>query len=467
MEDDLMQNTNLEQDFLLFLKEIQGYKEALALMEWDSRTISPANALESKADVIGFFSTKIHKLSTSKKMGDFLKELKKKSNNDVLHEIIRVCEEDYSRSSKIPAEEYQEFVTLQSKAEIAWQEARNKNDFSILSPYLQKLVDFNKQFANYWGYEDQPYDALLHEFEPGMTTKKLDAIFSKLKKDLVALLTEIKHSTKDNHTFSLNESFEKNEQNDFIVYTLKKMGYDFNRGRIDETIHPFEITINPDDVRITTRYDESDFRMALFSTIHEAGHALYEQNIDKKYANTPVFDGASMGIHESQSLFWENFIGRHPLFWKNNRDDFLRNAPKSFKKVSFDDFYKQINEVKASFIRIEADELTYCLHIILRYEIEIALINGELKVEEIPKLWNDKMEAYFGIRPKNDLEGVLQDIHWATGDFGYFPTYALGYMYAAQLYQKASEEIKIEELIEENDLIQIKAWLSEKVHQLK
>ena len=243
------------------------------------------------------------------------------------------------------------------------------------------------------------------------------------------------------------------------------MGYDFEAGRLDETIHPFAIGINPNDVRVTTRYDEYDFRTAVFGTIHEGGHALYEQNIDPDLYQTVLASGASMGIHESQSLFWENFVGRSHSFWESHFNLFKKYAPESFQSLEFESFYRAINDVKPSMIRIEADELTYSLHIIIRYELEKELIDGDLQVKDLPEAWNAKMEAYLGIRPENDFEGLLQDIHWAAGDIGYFPTYALGYMYAAQIFDAIKTDINFDQMIRFGDFEPIKAWLTEKIHR--
>jgi carboxypeptidase Taq len=346
-----------------------------------------------------------------------------------------------------------------------WQEAREQNDFSMLEPYLEQLVEYNQRFSEYWGYNDHRYNGLLDQYEPGLTTDMLDPVFDELKQALKALVKKIEASDVEVDASQLLHYFPKDKQQAFSLSVLDKMGYDFDAGRLDETIHPFAIGINQGDVRVTTRYDEHDFRTAIFGTIHEGGHALYEQNIDPAFALTPLAEGTSMGIHESQSLFWENFIGRSEAFWKSQYKSFLSFAPEAFQMIEQSDFYRAINEVKPSYIRIEADELTYSLHIIIRYELEKALIEGTLKVKDLPEAWNDKMENYLGIRPATDREGVLQDIHWAGGDFGYFPTYALGYMYAAQLHEAMSKQINIPMMIQTNDFEPIKEWLTEHVHR--
>lgn len=247
---------------------------------------------------------------------------------------------------------------------------------------------------------------------------------------------------------------------------LKSMQYDFDAGRLDTAVHPFATGLNPGDVRVTTKYDEKDFRTAVFGTIHEGGHALYEQNIDPKYIGTPLCDGTSMGIHESQSLFWENFVGRNKAFWEKYYEKLKEYGDGQFDDVDLETFYRGINVAGPSLIRIEADEMTYCLHIILRYELEKSLINGELEVKDLPDAWNNKMEELLGIRPTNDGEGVLQDVHWSGGAFGYFPSYALGYVYAAQLKAAMEKDLPhYDELLREGNLAPIKEWMTEHVHQ--
>lgn len=455
----------MKQQFTDLLKEQNAYKEALGLIQWDLRTKIPKNGMEQRAEVIGLLSEKIHQLSTSSQMKTYIDELKGKTNDAVLEKVIEKCEEDYLRSSKIPDHEFKEFVTLRSKSESVWQEAREKDDFSLLQPYLEQLVAYNKKFATYWGYETNKYNGLLDKYESGLTTSVLDEVFQKVKEALTALVKKIEQSEVEIDVDLLLHHFPKEDQEKFSLAILEKMGYDFQAGRLDETIHPFAIGINPQDVRVTTRYDEKDFRMAVFGTIHEGGHALYEQNISPELYQTPLASGTSMGIHESQSLFWENFVGRSEGFWQSHFDLFRSIAPAAFQSLDFTTFYQAINEVKPSFIRIEADELTYCLHIIIRYELEKDLIDGELEVKDLPEAWNQKMEDYLGIRPKNNKQGVLQDIHWSAGDFGYFPTYALGYMYAAQLHHQLKQELDLETIIQSGDFTPIKEWMTKHVHQ--
>lgn len=455
----------IEKEFLSFLHEIDAYRELITLAYWDLRTKIPKKGVETRTEAIGILSSKVHELQTSDKMKNYISELKGKTEDRIIEKAVEECEKNYERNRKIPNEEYKEYVTLQGQGEAAWQEAREKAEFAIFEPYLEKLVEYNKKFANYWGYEEHIYDALLDQYEPGVTTNLLDKVFPDLRTSLTELLGKVNESQASVDASVIKGHFPKRQQRAFSVEVLKQMNYDFEAGRLDDTVHPFEITVNLQDVRITTRYDENDFRMAVFGIIHEGGHALYEQNISPKLAKTPLASGTSMGIHESQSLFWENIIARSKPFWEANYDTFQSFAPDFIKKLDINEFYNAINEVKPSFIRIEADELTYPLHIMVRYELEKALINGEINVKDLPGLWNEKMEKYLGIVPKNDREGVLQDIHWSGGDFGYFPSYALGYMYAAQFYNTMKQNMNVEEIVRSGNLSPITTWLKEHIHQ--
>ncbi|MYL48510.1 carboxypeptidase M32 [Halobacillus litoralis] len=454
-----------EQKFMDLLKEQSAYGEAIGLMAWDMRTKAPRKGIEGRSEVIGVMSQKVHEIQTSDEMRGYIDKLKNKAQDPILKRAVEEAEETYDKTAKIPANEYRAYVTLQTQAESMWGEAKSNNDFESFRPYLEKLVEYNRKFADYWGYGDHRYDALLNNYEPGVTVEVLDKVFPKVRKALTDLLKQIKEAPNQPDPTVLQGHFSKERQAEFSEVILERMGYDFEAGRLDETVHPFAIGLNTNDVRVTTKYDEKDFRTAVFGTIHEGGHALYEQNIDPKLAFTPLADGTSMGIHESQSLFWENFIARSEGFWRNHYELFKNYAPGHFQNLSLEKFYPAVNEVKPSLIRIEADELTYCLHIMVRYELEKALIAGEIEVKDLPELWNQKMEDYLGTTPENDSEGVLQDIHWSGGDFGYFPSYALGYMYAAQLNSKMREEIDVDRSIEEGDFHKIKEWLTENVHQ--
>ena len=455
----------IEKDFLNLLKEQSGYKEILTLLHWDAHTNIPKNSVDNRAEVSGFLSGKLQQSETSEKMKYYIDTLKDTTENEMIKKVIKECETIYEKNRKIPQKEFEEYVMFCSKSESVWQEAREKSDFTLFQPYLERIVEYNKRFADYWGYETNRYDALLHNHEPGITTKTLDTVFPELRKSLMDLIGRINNSSVKSDSSILVNPFPIKDQEALSVDILQRLGYGSSSGRLDTSVHPYSFAINPNDVRVTTRYNDKDFRIAVFSAIHEAGHALYEQNFAPKFHNTPLAEAASMGIHESQSLFWEIFIGKSKSFWESNYELFKSYAPKHFHQIPFDDFYLALHEVKPSLIRVEADELTYPLHIMIRYELEKALINGDIKVAELPHLWNEKMVDYLGIKPPTDREGILQDIHWSSGDFGYFPSYTLGYMYAAQLNHKLVKELDFNKRIKNNDYNAITEWFTKNVHQ--
>ncbi|MBX9972764.1 carboxypeptidase M32 [Cytobacillus firmus] len=456
-----------EQQFLDYVKKMTAYNEAIGLMYWDMRTGAPKQGLEQRSEVIGMISSEVFRMSTSEEMAAYIAKLSGQENlSEVTLKTLEECKKDYDRNKKVPEEEYTEYVILQSKAESIWEDAKAGSDFEMFQPYLEKLVEMNKRFISYWGYEGNKYNTLLDMYEPGVTVETLDQVFGQLREKIVPLVQQISESQNKPDTSFLFEHFSKDKQRDFSLKVLEQMGYNFKAGRLDETVHPFATGLNPGDVRVTTKYDETDFRTAVFGTIHEGGHALYEQNISSDLVGTPLCSGTSMGIHESQSLFYENFVGRHFSFWKKNYDLLKEYASCQFDDVSVDAFYRAINESKPSLIRIEADELTYPLHIIIRYEIEKGLFNDEIEVKDLPSIWNEKYEQYLGVKPENDGEGILQDVHWAGGSFGYFPSYALGYMYAAQLKNSMLKDLpNYDELLEEGNLLPIKEWFTQNVHQ--
>ncbi|WP_396953686.1 carboxypeptidase M32 [Neobacillus mesonae] len=455
-----------EKEFLDYVKKMSAYNEALGVIYWDLRTGAPKQGVEQRSEVIGLLSTEVFNMSISEDMAAYIANLSKVELPDKTKKTLEVCKKEYDRNKKIPENEFKEFVILQSKSESVWEEAKEKDDFKMFQPYLEKLVEMTKRFAGYWGHKQNIYNVLLDLYEPGMTVEVLDKVFGELKEKIIPLVKQISASPNKPKTDCLFHLFSKDKQLKFSLRILEQMGYNFEAGRLDETVHPFAIGLNPGDVRVTTRYNEHDFRTAIFGTIHEGGHALYEQNISKDLIGTPLCDGTSTGIHESQSLFYENIVGRSLAFWKQNYKLLKTYASGQFDDIGVDDFYRAINESKPSFIRIEADELTYPLHIIIRYEIEKGLFNGQIEVKDLPDIWKDMYEQYLGIRPKNDAQGVLQDVHWAGGSFGYFPSYALGYMYAAQFKQAMLKDLpNFDQLLEEGRLLPIKEWLTKRIHQ--
>jgi len=457
-------------NFLELVKRIRYYNDALAVMFWDLRTGAPKKGVTQRSEVIGMMSEEIYKLSTSEEMEKYLLYFEAPARSgelgDMLKTIVKECRREFDRYRKIPSNRYKEYVILISNAEAVWEDAKNSNDFQMFRPYLEKIVRFNQEFIGLWGYQGNKYNTLLDINEPGMTVEKLDAIFNQLRTRIVPLAAKINASKRAQEPDILSQHYDIKKQEEFSLYVLKEMGYDFEAGRLDESEHPFTIGINPGDVRITTHYYPEDLASALMSSMHEGGHALYEQNISSELYGTPLCTGASMGIHESQSRFWENIIGRSKGFWEHYYGELQKIFPEQLSEVSLDSFYKAINRVQPSLIRVEADEVTYNLHVMIRYEIEKALINGEIEVADLPEVWNSKMKEYLGVVPSNDTKGVLQDVHWAGGSFGYFPSYTLGNIYAAQIYNTAKKEIAdFDKLIAEGELVKIKQWLTNKVYQ--
>lgn len=458
------------QEFRDLVKTIKYYEEAIGLLYWDMRTGIPKKGAPGRSEVVGMLSTESFKLSTSEQMGRLLDELEQPDSWNMLDNITRrmitESRKEYERSVKIPPEMYQNYVVLTTQAETIWEQAKESNDFASFQPYLEKIVQTNLAFIEYWGYQGHKYNTLLDMYEPGMTVDKLDALFHVLREKIVPLLRHIQTSQTKPDTSFLRQSFAKDKQKQFSLEILKGMGYDFEAGRLDETVHPFATGLNLGDVRITTRYLPDDVVSALFGTIHEGGHALYEQNISEDLTGTNLCSGTSMGIHESQSRFWENMVGRSRHFWKHSFNQLQQTFDGQFDSVNAESFYRAINEVKPSLIRIEADELTYNLHIMIRYELEKALFSGEVQVADLPAVWRAKYKEYLGIEPDTVEDGVLQDVHWSAGLFGYFPSYALGNMYAAQFLHRLRVELPdFDQLIEDGNWLKIKSWLTKAIYQ--
>jgi carboxypeptidase Taq len=449
-----------------YLKKIEYLKSASSVLHWDMRVGIPKKGIPYRSEVLGYLSGELYKLQTSDTIKEYIEYFSNIEGLDkVTSSMIEKIKKDYDATRKIPEDRYKEYVMLTSEAESVWEVAKVKSDFEMFKPYLQKIVDMQKEFINYWGYEGNKYNTLLDQYEPSITVEKLDVVFGELRDAIVSLLKKIKENGKAPNTEFLKGTYSKESQEKLGKHIAAKLGFDFEAGRLDESMHPFTVDLSNKDVRITTHYYENDFTSALFSIIHEVGHAIYEQNIPDELRGTTLATGVSMGIHESQSRFYENILGRSKEFWKHFYGDIVKTYPQ-FESVSVEDFYRAINEVNPSLIRIEADELTYSLHIIIRYECEKMLINDEIKVEDLPKVWNDKYKEYLGIKPSKDGEGVLQDVHWSGGMFGYFPSYALGNLYGAQFASKMEKDIPdLKERIEKGEFEVIKEWLKKNIHK--
>lgn len=456
----------LDQFKQILLKQ-KAYGYALNVVGWDSATEAPKGAFQRRAEMMGVLSGELFQLSTNEEyqtvvygLFERLEEL-----SDIDKKQIIKAKKDLDKATKIPQDEFVEYNKLIGLSQRLWEDAKENDDFELFRPNLEKIIEFNKKFVGYYEIDDHPYNVLLDDFEEGMSMVEYDKFFNTLKTDLVPFVKEVLNSGKElNDGFAL-ESFDPEKQKLFCDYLIDVLDFDRDKGLMKESVHPFTWNTHPSDVRFTTRYLENLVFSSIFAAIHELGHATYEQQVDSKWNDTNLNGGSSMGLHESQSRFYENIIGRSLEFWEAHYPKMVEIFPEELKEVSLDDFYRATNRVEASLIRVEADELTYPLHIMLRYEIERMLMSNEVDVKDLPKLWNEKIMEYLGIEPKNDAEGVLQDVHWSAGLLGYFPTYALGSAYAAQFYYAMKKEIDVEQLVKDNKISEINAWLKEKIHQ--
>lgn len=462
------------------LHEVSHLGATLALLHWDQEVNMPAKGADARASAISYLSAIIHNKFIEIDKDSLLTKLKKELDNSNKKGankkgeklspsdkvIVTETWRTYEREKKLPEAFVKELAEVGSKSQTVWAEARAKDDFKIWQPWLEKIVKLKRQEAKYIGYKVTPYDALLDAYEPGMSTDELTRVFNDLKNFLVPFLQKIKSSKSKINEKKILGRFPLEKQIALNELIANKMGFDIEAGRMDKSVHPFTTNFHPTDVRITTRYKGNDVYYSIGSTIHETGHALYEQNLLGEHFGTPLAEAISMGIHESQSRLWENQIGKGLPFWKYFYPKLQKEFPEPFKKLKLEEFYKIINKVEPSFIRTEADEATYNLHIILRFEIERELVEGSFEVKDLPKIWNAKVKEYFGLTVPSDKFGILQDVHWSGGDFGYFPTYALGNLYAAQFYNKLRQDIpKLDNQIAKGNFGELNDWLKKNIHR--
>ena len=450
-------------------KELSHFGGIAALLGWDQMTYMPQKGSEERAEQLSLISRLAHERVTSDVLYNHLKKLDDLSNmlTDKDRIVVTKLRHDVEKARKIPSEFIEKMSKTTSIAYTVWQEAREKNKFSLFKPYLEKIVELEKQYCDYVKLPGHPYNSLLDDYEEGMTVDILRKEFTILRPQLVELLQKIISSSTYQKQQPVKMNFDVAHQKELCTILLTQLNLPFDRARLDVSTHPFTTTMGDDDVRITTNYEHEGLLSSFFSTVHEAGHALYELGLLKgEYKDTVISDAPSLGIHESQSRFWENMIARSKPFWTYFSPLFKKIAPDICKSMSTDTWYRAVNQVKPSFIRVEADELTYCLHVILRFELELDLLEGKITVAELPDCWNQKVTDFLGITPKTDKEGVLQDMHWSGGDFGYFPTYAIGTIYALQLFkQLLKKHPTIQEEISQGNFTAIVNWLSEHVYQ--
>ena len=455
----------LYENYREHMHKLADVRAALALMQWDQETYLPEKGAGFRASQVATLSEIAHGLATSSQLGNLLGSLENVSGlNEMEFKNISLSREDFEKQKKYPPAFVRKMSETVSKSFNAWNKAKRENRFSLFEEELAELVELKKEETKILGYLDHPYDALMDEFEKGCTVKQVDRIFGDMLPKLGGILGQIQHSAIPQDAF-LFKTFDKTKQWDFGMQVIRDLGFDFKAGRQDLSSHPFSTSFNKFDVRITTRIDENDFSSMLFSCIHETGHALYEQGLPESEYGLPSGEFASLGIHESQSRLWENHVGRSRAFWKNYFPQVKEKFNESFNGVSEDEFYKAINKVKPSLIRTESDELTYHFHIMIRYDIEKMLINGELNTSEIPAFWNEKYKSYLGVTVPDDQQGCLQDVHWSHGSFGYFPTYSLGSFYAAQFFESAKHsDPELVNKMENGVTDGLLGWLRQRVH---
>jgi len=448
-------------------KTYMAYTHALGVMELDAATAAPSGSWEGRGVTSGILSEVMYNLIADPDNGKLISYLKEHADqlNEVQLRELEVLEKQYLQMNRIPAEEYVAFNVLKNDAQANWEKAKNSNDFSVFQPYLEKIVEYQRKFAGYYNAAIPAYDALLNEYEEGMTMEVLDAFFAELRSTIVPLVEQICSKVQNIHPF-MQRTYPASLQRKFSDFLMETMALDRNYCGISESEHPFTINFNNKDVRITTHYYENRFLSSMYSVIHEGGHALYELGTEDQYNYTLLYGGSSMGIHESQSRFYENLIGRSKAFCTYVLPKLKELFPEQMSDVDVDAFYRSVNQVQPSLIRIEADELTYCLHIMVRYEIEKQLISGTLEIKDVPAAWNRLYQEYLGVQVPNNAKGCLQDIHWSFGDLGYFPSYALGSAYGAQMLAVMEQELgDVNADVEHGDLSRVTAWLREHIHR--
>lgn len=448
-------------------KRLKAYEYMMWLLSWDSETEAPKGSIEYRAKQIEVMSNDIYEIESNKTFVEAIEFLF--SHKDQLEQTLKIEIEKKHKDLRfikyIPKDEYINYQVLLSKSAHIWAEAKNTNNFLHFKDTLETIVLYQLKLVKYLETDTlKGYDVLLDMYEEGFNQKTYDHFFNTLKRDLVPFVKDVLKRKVNIHPVFINESFDAEKQKAFSEYLLDVFYYDRNRGLLKTSEHPFTSGVTSRDTRITTRYLEDQLASSIFSTIHEMGHGLYELGNDASLDETFLHGGTSLGIHESQSRMYENMIGRSKAFWETHYKKLQEIFTPQLDEVSCDDFLTYINEVKASLIRVEADELTYPIHIMLRYEIEKGLINQTIKVSELPTVWNTYMKDYLGIEPNDDTTGVLQDIHWSFGSFGYFPTYALGSAYGAQIYDAMSKEIDIESIIRNNNIDSINQWTKTHIH---
>ncbi|MBI3883922.1 MAG: carboxypeptidase M32 [Sphingobacteriales bacterium] len=460
-----MSSVSLYQEYTTKMQKIADVKYASAVLQWDQETYLPSKGSHFRGRQIATLSEIAHQQFTDEKLGAILNELNGQDLNKKEKKNVQLTLEDYARNKKFTSDFVRKMSETTNRSFHAWIQARKENSFAVFQQPLDELIQLKKQEADMLGYEQHPYNALMSEFDKGLTVNIVDKIFTNLKLPLKELLNTIEGKTQVDDTF-LRQHFNKDDQWKLGLEILKRMHFDFEAGRQDISEHPFTTNFNNSDVRVTTRVDENDLGNMVWSCIHEGGHALYEQGLPGEEYGLPLGEYCSLSIHESQSRLWENSVGRSRNFWAYNLPLLQTIFPQQFSNISLEQFYKGINKVAPSLIRTEADEITYHFHVMIRYEIEKMLIEGSISTKDIPAYWNEHYQKYLGITVPDDKRGCLQDVHWSHGSFGYFATYSLGTMYGAQMYAAIEKErINTGNEIAAGNNQHVLDWLRKNIHQ--
>lgn len=455
---------------------IRNLHRAAALLDWDMQTYMPPGTMCSQArgEQLAALTHVAHETFTSEITGRLLEaaeaENEGRGSEEDISTILSIARYDYDRQVKIPVKLASELSRHAAVSQDMWQRARQDNDFAAFAPYVQKSFELQTEVTERLGYDTERYDALLDGYERGARTAEVAEVFDGLKAPLIALTRAITESRKRTECsepeIARLRCFPVDPQNALTLRIAEQLGYDLQHGRQDKTTHPFCTSFSRWDVRITTRFDESDIRPALYASLHEAGHAMYEQGMPADHDSDPIGDSASSGVHESQSRLWENMVGRSRPFAEYVTPLLRETFSTEYSDLTPEDFYRSVNQVTPSFIRVEADEVTYNLHILLRFEIERGLLQGSMEARDLPEIWNEKMREYLGIVPASDSVGVLQDVHWSAALVGYFPTYTLGNVMSGQLWQTIRQEVPgLDEKIRKGDFSEILAWLRSRIHE--
>ena len=449
---------------------VADLEAAGGVLGWDQQTYMPAGGAQGRAMQLATLGRLAHQQLVSDDMGAALAAAESEvegldPDGDEVR-TLRKARRDFDKARKVPSEWVAEFRRVTALAHQVWEKARAESDFSQFQAPLGEIVQLRRDYADFFAPFDHVYDPLLDDFEPGMKTAEVKAVFGELRPEQISLVREIVERGAPVDDAVVHQQFDEQKQREFGLEVARTLGYDFDRGRQDKSVHPFTSGFGTGDVRITTRFDQGFLNTALFGTMHEAGHAMYEQGVNPQFDRTPLGVTASLAVHESQSRMWENFVGRSRTFWVGFYPRLQEVFPGQLGTVDLETFYRAINKVQPSLIRVEADEATYNLHIMLRFELEIELMEGTLEVSALPEAWNSRFQEFLGLLPPDDAQGVLQDIHWSGGMFGYFPTYALGNLIAAQLWAKIKQDIPdLDRKIEKTQFGDLLGWLRENVHR--